>query len=67
MIGNSYSSTASARAPHGPNMDGNGFVDLGRSSSDLTKDEFSDLMELIAEFGARHGVLFAKEEEASAA
>lgn len=51
-----------------PNLDGNGFVDLGRSSSDLTKDEMSDLMELIAAFGANHGVAFAKDEaEAHAA
>jgi hypothetical protein len=41
-----------------PNIDGNGFVNLGRSSSDLSKEEMGDLMELIAEFGARHGVKF---------
>ena len=41
-----------------PNIDGNGFVNLGRSSSDLSKAEMSDLMELIAAFGARHGVVF---------
>jgi hypothetical protein len=47
-----------------PNIDGNGFVNLGRSSSDLTKAEFSDLMEIIAEFGARHGVVFHEQEAA---
>ena len=41
-----------------PNIDGNGFVSLGRSSSDLSKAEMSDLIELIHEFGARHGVQF---------
>jgi hypothetical protein len=41
-----------------PNLDGTGFVNLGRSSSDLSKAEMSDLIELIAEFGARHGVVF---------
>lgn len=41
-----------------PNIDGNGFVNLGRSSSDLTKDEMSALMEIIAAFGAKHGVVF---------
>ena len=41
-----------------PNIDGNGFVNLGRSSSDLGKEEMSDLMELIAAFGAQHGVTF---------
>lgn len=41
-----------------PNIDGNGFVNLGRSSSDLTKEEMTDLMELIAAFGAQRGVVF---------
>lgn len=50
-----------------PNLDGNGFVNLGRSSSDLSKAEMSDLMEIIAEFGARHGVQFNEPEEKAAA
>lgn len=41
-----------------PNLDGNGFVQLGRSSSDLGKDEMGELMELISAFGANHGVVF---------
>lgn len=41
-----------------PNIDGSGFVNLGRSSSDLSKSEFTDLMELISAFGANHGVVF---------
>jgi hypothetical protein len=41
-----------------PNIDGNGFVSLGRSSSDLSKAEFSDLIELIHQFGASHNVVF---------
>jgi hypothetical protein len=41
-----------------PNIDGTGFVNLGRSSSDLSKDEMSDLFEVISAFGARHGVVF---------
>jgi hypothetical protein len=41
-----------------PNMDNSGFVNLGRSSSELSKDEFSELIELIAMFGAKHGVRF---------
>lgn len=49
-----------------PNLDGNGFVSLGRSSSDLGKSEFSDLIELIHAYGARHGVTF-HEPEGSAA
>jgi hypothetical protein len=41
-----------------PNIDGTGFVNLGRSSSDLSKQEMSELLELIAAFGASHGVQF---------
>ena len=41
-----------------PNLDGNGFVQLGRSSSDLSKDEMGMLFEIIAMFGAQHGVVF---------
>ena len=49
-----------------PNIDGNGFVNLGRSSSDLSKDEMSSLIDLIAEFGARHGVKFGDDQEQAA-
>lgn len=41
-----------------PNLDGNGFVNLGRSSSDLSKQEMADMLEIMREFGARHGVKF---------
>lgn len=49
-----------------PNIDGTGFVNLGRSSSDLTKAEMGDLMTIIEEFGARHGVRFHDESERAA-
>jgi hypothetical protein len=49
-----------------PNIDGTGFVNLGRSSSDLTKEEMGDLMTLIEEFGARHGVVFQDDREQAA-
>lgn len=49
-----------------PNLDGTGFVNLGRSSSDLSKDEMSDLMELIAAFGAQHGVQFHEQQSEAA-
>ena len=49
-----------------PSIDGRGFVNLGRSSSDLSKDEMSDLMELISAFGAEHGVAFREPIEAAA-
>ena len=48
-----------------PNIDGSGFVNLGRSSSDLSKDEMGQLMELIAAFGAEHGVQFGDDDRAA--
>lgn len=48
-----------------PNLDGTGFVNIGRSSSDLTKAEMSDLIELLFKFGAEHGVKFQDEAEAA--
>lgn len=48
-----------------PNLDGTGFVNLGRSSSDLSKQEMSDLMELIEAFGAQHGVVFHDQQVAA--
>jgi hypothetical protein len=41
-----------------PNLHGTGFVNLGRSSSDLSKEEMTNLIELIHAFGANHGVTF---------
>lgn len=48
-----------------PNIDGTGFVDIARSSSDLSKSEFTDLIELMFEFGARHGVKFQDDQVAA--
>lgn len=48
-----------------PNLDGTGFVNIGRSSSDLTKAEMADLITLIEEFGARHDVKFGDRAEAA--
>jgi hypothetical protein len=39
-----------------PNVDGTGLVQLGRSTSRLTKAEHSDLTALIEAFAAQHGV-----------
>lgn len=47
-----------------PNLDNNGFVSL-RRSSDLSKGEMSDLMELMSAFGAEHGVTFHDRAEAA--
>lgn len=49
-----------------PNLDGNGFVSLGRSSSDLSREEMSGLLEVIYAFGAQHGVVFHDQAEAAA-
>jgi hypothetical protein len=46
-----------------PNIDGTGFVNLGRSSSDLSKGEFADLIELMMAFGANHGVVWSDPSE----
>lgn len=48
-----------------PNIDGSGFVNLGRSSSDLSKGEMADLITLIEAFGASHGVVFHDPEVAA--
>lgn len=48
-----------------PNLDGTGFVNVGRSSSDLSKAEMSDLMELISAFGAERGVVFHDDARAA--
>jgi hypothetical protein len=41
-----------------PNLDGTGFINLGRSSSDLSKEEMSNMIELMFAFGTNHGVVF---------
>jgi hypothetical protein len=46
-----------------PNIHGDGFVQLGRSSSDLSVEEMSDLMAIIEAFAARHGVKFRETVE----
>lgn len=48
-----------------PNLDGNGFVALGRSSSKLTVGEFTQLIELIYAWGAQNGVNFEQRSEAA--
>jgi hypothetical protein len=47
-----------------PALDGNGVVNLGRSSSDLSKEEMSELIECIAAWGAENGVTFHDEKAA---
>lgn len=50
-----------------PNMNGNGLVQLGRSSSDLSKEETSLLIELILCWGAEHNVIFSEPAKMEAA
>lgn len=49
-----------------PNLDGTGFVNLGRSTSDLSVQEMSDLQALIEAFGAKHNVRFFDQKEEAA-
>ncbi|EOD54139.1 NinB protein [Aeromonas molluscorum 848] len=44
-----------------PNIDGTGFVVLGKSTSKMTVREMRDLIELAQAFGARQGVKFGDE------
>lgn len=44
-------------------LDGNGMVPLGFRSSRLTKQQFSDLIEVIYEYGARHEVTWSDPEQ----
>jgi hypothetical protein len=41
-----------------PSLSGNGFLPLGYRSSELTKDEMTELMEFMAAWGAENGVIF---------
>lgn len=41
-----------------PGLDGEGVVALGYRSSGLSKEQFSELIERIYEYGERHGVKF---------
>lgn len=50
-----------------PNLDGTGFVNLGRSSSDLSKEEMSDLISLMEAWGAENGVVFHDPQQMQAA
>lgn len=50
-----------------PNLDGTGLVPLsGRSSSKLSVSEMSDMIELIAAYGAAHDVQFNDGQERAA-
>ena len=42
-----------------PSISGDGFVVMGKDTSDMTKKEFAELCELIFAFGADHGVTWS--------
>jgi len=46
-----------------PDLEGTGFVMLGLHTSDMSKSEMSDLIELIFKFGAEHNVRFSDSGE----
>lgn len=49
-----------------PNLDGNGLIPIGQSSSDLSKSEMSDLLELMYSWGAANGIVFHDQREDAA-
>lgn len=49
-----------------PGLDAGSFVPLGMRTSDMTKAEMSDLLELMSAFAAEHGVTFADTEREAA-
>ena len=54
-----------ARTSDGPQHQTGRVLSIGRSSSDLSKSEMSNLMSLIEAFAAQHGVTLHDEEEAA--
>jgi len=48
-----------------PNIDGDGFVQLGLHTSDLSKEEMGNLLDLIDAFGAQRGVTFTDNPDSS--
>lgn len=48
-----------------PNIEGNGFVVLGQRTSNMSKREMAELIELIYAFGAQRGVVFGDDRWAA--
>jgi hypothetical protein len=49
-----------------PGIDAGTYVPLGMRTSDMSKSEFSELLELIHAFAAEHGVVFSEDRERAA-
>lgn len=47
-------------------LDGKGMVPVGFRTSRLSKDQMSELIEVIYEYGARHGVAWSDQRECAA-
>lgn len=50
-----------------PSLDGSTFIPWGQSSSDLSTQEMSDLIDFISAWGAENGVVFSQPGEEDAA
>lgn len=50
-----------------PALDGSTFIPWGQSSSDLSKDEMSELIDFIAAWGAEHNIAFHEPQQATEA
>lgn len=48
-----------------PALDGDGFIPIGQSSSDLSIGEMSDMIELMFSWGAQNGVRFHDDKDAA--
>ena len=46
-----------------PSLDGATFIPWGQSSSDLSKEEMTELIEFMFSWGAEHGVVFHEPAE----
>lgn len=49
-----------------PSLDGTGFIPIGQSSSDLSKEEMTGMIELLLSWGAQNGVKFEDDGKAAA-
>lgn len=49
-----------------PSLDGATFIPWGQSSSDLSKEEMTDLIEFMFSWGAEHGVTFREPQSEAA-
>lgn len=49
-----------------PGLDQKSVVPVGQSSSDLSKEEMTDLIEFILSWGAQHGVVFRDQKQEAA-